>query len=223
MNYYGFALPVWQWLAGTNFRRHPAAIETADVAAWLDSARGRIPPENQLAQLNLLDSHDTARLLTVLGGDAAAMKLAVTLLFTWPGVPCVYYGDEIGLEGGDDPDCRRCFDWDRARWNLDLFAHYRDWIALRRGREELRRGACLVLATAGDVLAFARFTAGAATVVAVNRGADPAALRLPLWQLPLEGARWRAAGRSGLELELDGGCLDAEVPARGQLVLHGEA
>ncbi len=196
MNYYGFALPLREWLAGVDVGGAPSRLATADFAAWLEGARGRIPHDNQLAQLNLLDSHDTARFFTLLGGDTAAMKLAVTLLFAWPGVPCVYYGDEIGLEGGDDPDCRRCFDWERARWNHDLFEHYRACIALRRARAELRHGACQVLHAGGDVFALARFDRDAATIAAINRGRSAAALRLPAWQLPLEGAWQTEAGQA---------------------------
>ncbi len=217
MNYYGFALPLREWLAGVDVAGAPSRLATADLAAWLDGARGRIPHDNQLAQLNLLDSHDTARFLTLLGGDTSAMKLAVTLMFAWPGVPCVYYGDEIGLEGGDDPDCRRCFDWDRARWNRDLHEHYRACIAMRGARAELRHGACQVLHAAGDVLALARFDRSAATIAAINRGRSPAALRLPAWQLPLAAAWQTEAGQA---LPADQGHLAVEVPARGQLIAH---
>src|SRR5262249_107944 len=118
-----------------------AEVSAGELERWLAAARARVPYDNQLAQLNLIDSHDTTRLLTAVGGDPARMALAVTLLFTYPGVPCIYYGDEIGLEGGRDPDCRRCFDWDRAHWNAALHAHYRRLIGWRKARPELRRGA----------------------------------------------------------------------------------
>jgi alpha-glucosidase len=98
----------------------------------------------------------------------------------WPGSPCVYYGDEIGLEGGPDPDCRRCFDWNPAHWQQALLAHYQAAIRRRHSRAELRRGAFVELAAEGDLYAFARFDASAATLVAVNRGAQPATLR-PAW------------------------------------------
>ncbi|HKE20529.1 MAG TPA: maltodextrin glucosidase [Kofleriaceae bacterium] len=224
MNYYGFAHPLREWLAGADIEGAPSALATPDLAGWLDAARGRIPHDNQLAQLNLLDSHDTARFLTVLGGDTALMKLAVTMLFTWPGVPCIYYGDEIGLEGENDPDCRRCFDWDRARWDQDLFEHYRARIALRAGHAELRHGACLVLHAEGDVLAFARFLPDAATVVAINRGRAPADLRLPVWKLPVAAGAWRGATR---RMPLERGehgeqVLPIAVPARGEIVAHAD-
>jgi alpha-glucosidase len=187
MNYHGFAHPVRAWLAGQDIAYQPIRLSTPDFAAWLREAMAAMPYENQLAQLNLLDSHDTQRFLTLLGGDVRAMQLAVTLLMTFPGTPCVYYGDEIGLEGAMDPDCRRCFDWERSRWNRPLFDHYRKAIARRQQRAELREGAFLELAAEGDVYAFARFTADAATVVAVNRGDAPQTLAVDLSRLPAHG------------------------------------
>jgi alpha-glucosidase len=201
MNYYGFAHPLRAWLAGIDLAGHPVTLTTPEFARWLDTARAAIPYENQLAQLNLLDSHDTPRFLTLLGGDIEAMKLAVTLLMSYPGTPCIYYGDEIGLAGGQDPDCRRCFEWDRRRWNAPLFAHYRDAVHRRQARAELRRGAFVRLKAEGDVYAFARFTADALSVVAVNRGGNAAELALELGSLPIGPSR-----------------LEIAVPARGSAV-----
>jgi alpha-glucosidase len=184
MNYYGFAHPLRAWLAGLDIGYQPIRLSTPDFAAWLREAIAAIPYDNQLAQLNLLDSHDTQRFLTLVGGDVQAMQLAVTLLMSFPGVPCVYYGDEIGLEGAMDPDCRRCFDWDRSRWNGKLFAHYRAAIARRQARPELRSGAFVELHARGEAYAFARFDDQAATVVAVNRGSAPVEIELPLQRLP---------------------------------------
>ncbi|WP_432759194.1 alpha-amylase family glycosyl hydrolase [Escherichia coli] len=65
----------------------------------------------QLRMFNQLDSHDTARFKTLLGRDIARLPLAVVWLFTWPGVPCIYYGDEVGLDGKNDPFCRKPFPW----------------------------------------------------------------------------------------------------------------
>ena len=193
MNYYGFAHPVRAWLAERDLADEPAQLATPELERWWTAARARVPYANQLAQLNLLDSHDTSRLLTALGGDLARMQLAVTLLFTYAGVPCIYYGDEIGIEGGGDPDCRRCFDWDRARWNAPLHAHYRRLIAWRKRRTEWRHGAYQTLAVTGDALLFARYLDRAVTLVAVNRGAEPAVLPLRLGELPVEVAGWRDA------------------------------
>ena len=201
MNYHGFAHPLRAWLAGKDLAGHPVSLATPEFSRWLDTARAAIPYDNQLAQLNLLDSHDTPRFLELLGGDTQAMQLAVTLLMTYPGTPCIYYGDEIGLAGGQDPDCRRCFEWERSRWNRPLFAHYREAVHRRHARAELRRGAFVRLHAEGDGYAFARFTAQALSIVAVNRGTDPLDLALDLRALPLGPAQ-----------------LTLRVPARGSTV-----
>ncbi len=72
--------------------------------------------------LNLLGSHDTHRFLTRVEGDARKLRMALAVMFFYPGIPCVYYGDEIGMVGGYDPDCRRCFPWDEAAWDHDTRA-----------------------------------------------------------------------------------------------------
>jgi alpha-glucosidase len=226
MNYYGFAHPVRAWLAERDLGGEPAQLTGAELEAWLTAARARVPYRNQLAQLSLIDSHDTVRFLTAVDGDAARMALAVTLLFTYPGVPCVYYGDEIGIEGDRDPDCRRCFDWDRSHWNAALHAHYRRMIAWRKARPEWRRGAYQTLATTDDALVFARYTERSVTVVAVNRGAEPAQVGLPLADLPLEAVRWWPAELvAGDGARAAGGVAPAEItiPARGSALVFGEA
>jgi alpha-glucosidase len=193
MNYYGFAHPVWAWLAGVDGHGQPLSLATHEFERWLTRARAAIPYANQLAQLNLLDSHDTPRLFTLLGGNTQAMKLAVTLLMSYPGVPCIYYGDEIGLEGGPDPDCRRCFEWDSTRWNMDLFEHYRALARLRRERREWAHGDYQVLISEGDVFGYARYDASHVTLVLVNRGAA-ADVTLDLGRLPVAPALWREHG-----------------------------
>jgi alpha-glucosidase len=193
MNYYGFAQPVRAWLAEQDMAGEPAPLSTPELERWLTTARARVPYENQLAQLNLLDSHDTMRFLTAVDRDFARMHLAAILLFTYAGVPSIYYGDEIGLEGGSDPDCRRCFDWDRARWNAPLHDHYRRLVAWRKQRAEWRLGAYQTLAVADDAFLFARYLERSVTLVAVNRGAAPAELPVQLASLPIEVTSWRDA------------------------------
>ena len=114
--------------------------------------------EVTLAQLNLLSSHDMPRFLTLVQGDREALKLAVLFQMTFPGAPSVYYGDEIGMEGGPDPDCRRAFPWDEGRWDRDLLNVFRRAIGLRRAHPALRRGRYLRLHAddAHGVYAFAR-------------------------------------------------------------------
>jgi glycosidase len=84
------------------------------------------------AAFNLLDSHDTKRVLTLAGGDKTAVKNAFTLLFLLPGSPCIYYGTEIGIPGGEDPDNRRPMVWDEKKQDRELLVFFKGLIALRR-------------------------------------------------------------------------------------------
>ncbi|MDR2177883.1 MAG: glycoside hydrolase family 13 protein [Treponema sp.] len=86
---------------------------------------------NRLA-FNLLDSHDTPRTLTVAGGDKPALRNAFTMLFLLPGSPCLYYGTEVGMTGGGDPECRKPMIWDEKRQDRELPAFFRDLIAFRK-------------------------------------------------------------------------------------------
>lgn len=99
------------------------------------------------AMLNLLGSHDTPRILTLLQGDLARLKIALTFLFTIPGAPLIYYGDEVGMSGGNDPDCRRPMVWERAGQNSQVFDWVQKLVALRKQHPALRYGESETLLT----------------------------------------------------------------------------
>ncbi len=173
-----------------------------------------------LAQLNLLSSHDEPRFLTLVQGDKAALKLATLFQMTFPGAPCVYYGDEIGVEGGPDPDCRRAFPWDEARWDHNLLAHFQQAIALRHAHPALRRGDYLRLHVddAHGVLAFARHGWTETLAVVVNNGSDSYRLDVPAGNLYADGtvlhdlwaegqARVRAGRITGTDLPPRSGAI----------------
>jgi neopullulanase len=81
---------------------------------------------------NLLDSHDTDRVLTRAKGDKLAVKNAFTMLFLLPGSPCIYYGTEVGMEGARDPDCRRPMIWDENRQDRELRRFFQNLINFRK-------------------------------------------------------------------------------------------
>src|SRR5262249_42132916 len=118
-------------------------LSAAGYADRIDRLLALYPWEIQLAQLNLLDSHDTARLITIAGGDKASVRRATLLMMTYPGAPSIYYGDEIGLPGGNfDPDTRRTMQWDRQdTWDMQLLAFHKQVIAMRHAHPALRTGA----------------------------------------------------------------------------------
>ena len=86
---------------------------------------------NQM-QFNVLDSHDTPRLLHETKEDKELMRQVLAFTYIQPGVPCLYYGDEIGMTGDMDPDCRRCMVWEENQQDLDLKEFVKSLIALRK-------------------------------------------------------------------------------------------
>ena len=134
------------------------------------------------AAFNLLGSHDTPRLLTLCDGDIRKMKLAVTLLFSYPGAPCVYYGDEIGLDGGYDPGCRKCMEWDVSKQNRELLEFFIHTIEVRKKHPALRSaGLKIMYAEAGDpCLAMERVDSetGERMLLVINASNEPRTLEL---------------------------------------------
>jgi cyclomaltodextrinase / maltogenic alpha-amylase / neopullulanase len=86
---------------------------------------------NEVA-FNLVGSHDTPRILTECKDDMRRVKLIYTIMLTFMGTPCIYYGDEIGITGEQDPGCRKCMEWDVTKQNRDLFNHIQKLIGLRQ-------------------------------------------------------------------------------------------
>lgn len=117
---------------------------------------------------NLLDSHDTSRFLTKCSGDTRKLKLAAGFMLTFTGTPCIYYGTEVGMEGGDDPDCRKTMQWNEEKWDKDLFSFYKTLIALRKEHSALRRGGFEWIDTESDVVGYIRETEDEKIVVIIN-------------------------------------------------------
>ena len=127
--------------------------------------------ENALfAQLNLLDSHDVSRFLSLCGGKTEQMELAVLLQMTFPGMPCVFYGDEKGLCGESEPEYRRPMAWDASS---PLEEVYRRMIALRKTHPALRYGSFHTELACGGVYRYSRVWNGTKITVAMNLGAEP--------------------------------------------------
>lgn len=134
----------------------------------IDHLLGLYHPNVNAVMLNLLDSHDMARFLTLARGDVAALKLATLFQMTYPGAPSIYYGDEIGLAGRHDPDNRRAFPWDQKRWDTNLLHHFQRLIALRKSSLALRRGSYECLLADGPVHVHLRRHQDESVVVAMN-------------------------------------------------------
>ena len=141
------------------YARHVRAIDGPEFGRQLAGVMAAYSPEVASLQLNLLDSHDTPRFISLAGGDATAFRLATLIQMTLPGAPCVYYGDEVGLQGREDPDCRRAYPWDPARQDRGLRDFMAGLVAMRHAHPALRRGRFELLAAEGSAVAYGMFDA----------------------------------------------------------------
>jgi alpha-glucosidase len=206
MNYAGFAMPVLEWLAGGEywrpghgliFRSRPST--TATLVETLDGFRAAIPWVIARQQYNLVDSHDTTRVRSAVGGDGGRLRAALGLLLTYVGVPSIFYGDEVGLEGAGDIAARRTMSWDESEWDDGILSFMRTLIRGRLASAALRSGGFQVLEVADDSLAFLRDSDDEVAIVVINRGpADRAAA-------PVRVAHGAVPDRTGFVEILSGG------------------
>lgn len=137
------------------------------------------PSWANFSSYTLLGSHDKPRFLTLAGGDPRKLLLAAAFLFAYPGAPAIYYGDEVGLEGGEDPDCRRCFPWERVGEGNPLPQAFRELAALRHAHPALRRGSPGFLHAKGRTLLLRRALPEEEVLLALNAGAQEEEIPLP--------------------------------------------
>ncbi|HEY3310720.1 MAG TPA: glycoside hydrolase family 13 protein [Anaerolineales bacterium] len=119
-------------------------------------------------QLNLLGSHDTARLLAICREDPSRAMLAFICMFTGVGAPMIYYGDENGLTGENDPDCRRCMDWNPEHWNGQVRDTVKKLATLRLEHPALRGGRYETLLTFNGIYAYRRSLGDDQVIIVTN-------------------------------------------------------
>jgi glycosidase len=174
---------VWEsavhWLDGSmfhssmnyDFRKHcrdffaRGSMDAAEFDARLTNMRMRYRKNLTYAQLNLLDSHDVSRFLSLCGGDKERLKLAVLFQMCFVGIPSVYYGDEQGISGVTEDEYRRPMVWEG---DPALYEFYKRAIALRRQHAALRRGDFKTLLAEGRAFAFRRRVDGESVTVALG-------------------------------------------------------
>lgn len=117
-------------------------------------------------QMNFLDTHDVPRFLTYCNGDVERLKLAVTFMMTYPGIPSVFYGDEYGVEGEKECEYRQPMPWGKADGMQDFF---REIISLRREHTALQSGQFRIIEAEGDVISYERFDENETIRVTLNR------------------------------------------------------
>lgn len=226
-----------QWLAGDtadgtmNYTLRDLVLGftadgTLDATALADGFAAlarQVPPHARIAMLNPLGSHDTERLLSRHRDDAQAARLALALMITSQGAPMLYYGDEIGMTGDNDPGCRGPMPWNPEQWDHETLAWVRGLLAVRAAHDALRSGDDAFVYATGDLVVRVRGEGAGSVVVAVNRGV--AAARVPtaaLAQTDGVGAWrevWPAPERAGALADLSDGFI---VPARSVRIVARE-
>jgi cyclomaltodextrinase / maltogenic alpha-amylase / neopullulanase len=161
-------------------------LTTTKFADKVESLLKVYPRENAYAMYLTLGSHDTERIATLLK-ETSKVKLAFSFIFAFPGTPAIYYGDEIGLKGGKDPECRSAFPWSSDQWQVDLQEAIKTLIAVRKRIPALRRGDLrrVLVDDRRRCYAFARTLGDQSVLVALNASPTPRILRLPI-----AGLRW---------------------------------
>ena len=184
MNYAGFTRPVWTWLRdrghAPKFLGSPLMVPRLGGASVMETMRefaAGVPWATVRHSFNLVGSHDTTRIRTLVGEDARQVDVAAGLLFTVPGIPMLTYGDEIGMEGEFGEDGRRPMPWGSDGWDSRLLETYRGLIAARRSSPALREGGMRWVYADDETLVFLRETPSEVALVHCARDAhDPVVL-----------------------------------------------
>ncbi|MET3729016.1 cyclomaltodextrinase [Fictibacillus halophilus] len=168
----------------TNAALDFVAKETIDARVFAEKMTAvlHMYPENvNEAAFNLLGSHDTKRVLTFCDENKNKMKLLFLLMLTFKGTPCIYYGDEIGMTGGNDPGCRKCMEWDEKKQDLDLFEHIQSLLSLRQNHKVLANDGELKFINADEqTLVYERSTDEESVWILLNAGQRTADLSIEI-------------------------------------------
>ncbi|MQR96793.1 glycoside hydrolase family 13 protein [Fictibacillus phosphorivorans] len=168
----------------TNAALDFVAKETIDAKVFAEKITAvlHMYPENvNEAAFNLLGSHDTKRVLTFCDENKDKMKLLFLLMLTFKGTPCIYYGDEIGMTGGNDPGCRKCMEWDETKQDLDLFNHIQSLLTLRQNHKVLANdGEIKFINATEQTLVFERSTEEESIWILLNASENSADLSIEI-------------------------------------------
>lgn len=200
MNYDAFMEPVSWFLTGMEKHSDRAEPEKfGDGELFFNTMRYNMAklPENALdAAMNQLSNHDHSRFLTRtnrragrmkdgfddagIGIDFGLFRLASMLLFTWPGAPTLFYGDEVGVYGWTEPDCRRPYPWGRE--DLELLEYHRYLISHRKASTALRTGNLMLLKSGRNWVSYLRCSDNQIALIIIYCGDEDCTLDIPLWR-----------------------------------------
>jgi alpha-glucosidase len=214
MNYNGFARPMVNWMNKEdanlpNFSQFPVPnpqFSGVGTVSVMRAFAAGIPWRSLVASMVLLDSHDTARFKTVVGSDRKRHLSGLTALFTYPGVPSIFAGDELGLEGSWGEDSRRTINWENSDlWDATLLAEIKTLIQIRKERDALINGGLRWIYIGEDAFGYLReskketifvFISRKATTVSIDLGAYGYTVKETLYGPSQSGSTIRIRSKS---------------------------
>ncbi|MCX7903911.1 MAG: glycoside hydrolase family 13 protein [Caloramator sp.] len=188
MNYFGFFRPVRKYLGegdlftGWKIKNNMRTKNGINFSKEVMQHFARLPYVIQSMQFNLLSSHDVHRFHNSPSISRKNVLTGIVMLLTFIGVPCIYYGDEIGLEGdlGDLSNCRYPFNWDENKWDKEIYQTYKRLIALRRNEKVLKNGSFKILTADDSSISYARFNEDEAIIFINSQDKEERTLYIPV-------------------------------------------
>lgn len=205
MNYDAFMEPVTWFLTGmekhSDARNEALQGDGEQFFAAMLYHMSRMPESAILSSMNQLSNHDHSRFMTrtnqtvgriaTLGSAAAdentrpgVYRLAAMIQMTWPGAPTLFYGDEAGMTGWTEPDCRRPYPWGQE--DLDLIEYHNYLGAIHNRCLAMKKGSLMKLMAGRNYIAYARVYETEVVIVAIHCGEEPIDLRIPVWMTGLD-------------------------------------
>ena len=228
MNYFGCARPVRQFVGDgdlflsrdEDLRKRVKPLTGQQFKERILQHLSKMPYQIMSNQFNLLGSHDTYRLHNNPAIDFSAYEIAVAMMFTLPGAPSIYYGDEVGIDGRIETveGCRYPMPWEETKWHEDYVHLYKSLAHLKRDDEVLHDGGFKFLTAEDHLVSYARFTDSEAVVVLANMDDHKAKVKLPMDEIGVD-KHWQVVEVLGKEVEGEWKSEDYKVKIEPKSVL----
>lgn len=203
MNYQGFMRPFWNWMNRNpqitgGFQGLPFAmpkISGKQLVESMNQFSASVPWRSLVSSMTFLDTHDTARFRSVVMGDKQAHEAAIAMSLAYPGVPSIFAGDELGVEGIFGEDARRTIDWDnQANWDLPFLESIKKLVKIRRSHDAFANGGLRWVAVEDEYLAFLRESKNESILFFISRG--PVRAKIDLTPLGLSISSYLAGAKA---------------------------
>ncbi len=220
-NFEAFTKPVSQWITGQDYGGGGGPLTVSQFDQALRAGRAVYPTNVQQAMSNHLSNHDIRRFGTRANGDLDKTLLALTFQMTYVGAPTIYYGDEYGMLGGNDPDDRRTFEWAQGTLDNRAVALTHKLTAIRRQYAALRTGSFLTLMAddTAKMYAYARCDRANRIAVALNNDTQPHDVDVPVGRMSAQNGSILTDKLTGIAYIVSRGCVHVTVQSHGGVIL----